>query len=101
MKTLHLILKKKWFDLILSGEKKEEYREIKDYWQKRLCGSDPDDQGFYYFDTITFTNGYAKDAPRFVIDLIDIRVDSGNPKWGAEEGVKYFVLTLGDIHGTP
>lgn len=34
--TLHLILKKKWFDMILSGEKKEEYRDIKDYWVNRL-----------------------------------------------------------------
>jgi hypothetical protein len=27
-KTLHLNLKKKWFDMILSGEKKAEYRNI-------------------------------------------------------------------------
>ena len=32
MRVLHLTLKKKWFDMILSGEKKEEYREIKSYW---------------------------------------------------------------------
>ena len=38
--TLHLTLKKKWFDLILSGEKKEEYREIKDYWCKRFCSKE-------------------------------------------------------------
>lgn len=36
MKILHLTLKKKWFDLIASGEKKEEYREIKDYWARRF-----------------------------------------------------------------
>lgn len=36
MKTLHLTLKKKWFDKITSGEKKEEYREIKPYWIRRL-----------------------------------------------------------------
>ena len=36
MKTLHLTLKKGWFDMILSGEKKEEYREIKPYWVRRL-----------------------------------------------------------------
>ena len=28
MKILHLTLNKKWFDMILLGEKKEEYREI-------------------------------------------------------------------------
>ena len=36
MKTLHLTLKKKWFDMIASGKKKEEYREIKPYWFERL-----------------------------------------------------------------
>ncbi len=36
MKILKLTLKKKWFDLILSGDKKEEYREIKPYWVRRL-----------------------------------------------------------------
>jgi hypothetical protein len=35
-KTLHLTLKKKWYDMIASGEKKEEYRELSFYWIKRL-----------------------------------------------------------------
>ena len=30
---LVLPIKKKWFDMILSGEKKEEYREIKRYYE--------------------------------------------------------------------
>lgn len=38
-KILHLTLKKKWFDMILSGVKKEEYREIKDYWARRFLYS--------------------------------------------------------------
>lgn len=37
MKVLHLTLKKKWFDMIASGEKKEEYREIKPFWITRFC----------------------------------------------------------------
>lgn len=36
MKVLHLTLKKQWFDMIASGEKLEEYREIKPYWVSRL-----------------------------------------------------------------
>ena len=32
---LVLPIKKKWFDMIISGEKKEEYREIKPYYDKR------------------------------------------------------------------
>ena len=35
-KVLCLAVSKKWFDLIASGEKREEYREIKPYWEKRL-----------------------------------------------------------------
>lgn len=35
-KILYLTLKKQWFDLISSGVKNEEYREIKPYWIKRL-----------------------------------------------------------------
>ena len=33
---LTLPIKKKWFDMIKSGEKKEEYREIKQYWFTRF-----------------------------------------------------------------
>lgn len=35
-KVLKLTLKKTWYDLILLGVKQEEYREIKEYWLKRL-----------------------------------------------------------------
>ena len=35
-KTLDLVLKSKWYDMITSGEKREEYREIKTYWENRL-----------------------------------------------------------------
>ncbi len=37
MKVLDLILKSKWYDMIDSGEKTEEYRQFKPYWIKRLC----------------------------------------------------------------
>ena len=35
-KTLHLVLKRKWWDMIASGIKKEEYRDVTPYWAKRL-----------------------------------------------------------------
>ena len=40
---LVLPIKKKWFDMIVSGEKKEEYREFKEYYHirfKRIFGLD-------------------------------------------------------------
>ena len=88
--------------MILSGEKKEEYREFKDFWVNRLC-----DQSKIYkinsyshfkeFDTITFSNGYSKDRDQFVIELKGIEIKKGNANWGAVEGEKYFVLSLGKI----
>ena len=38
-KILTLPLKKQWFEMTKTGIKKEEYREISDYWIKRLVDS--------------------------------------------------------------
>ena len=89
MNTLHLTLKKKWFDMILSGEKTEEYREIKPYWTKRFYS-----KKYHY---ICFRNGYASNAPQFTIELKSITPSIGKPEWGAEANKKYFVLYLGKI----
>lgn len=111
---LHLTLKKKWFDMILSGEKKEEYRETKGYWIERLSkiplGENfngweyhkiaqfiSSHKGFKTFDSIIFRNGYSKNAPEINIRLKNISVRTGNFSWGANEGTEYFVLELGDI----
>ena len=92
MSTLHLTLKKKWFDMILLGEKTEEYREIKPYWIKRFYS-----KKYHY---ISFRNGYTANAPQFTIELKSITPSTGKPEWGAEEGKTYFVLLLGKIINT-
>ena len=38
--TLHLVLKREWYDMIASGEKTEEYRAITAYWISRLLNHD-------------------------------------------------------------
>ena len=35
--TLNLVLKSNWYELIKAGTKKEEYRELTNYWERRLC----------------------------------------------------------------
>jgi hypothetical protein len=99
MKVLHLTLKKKWFDMILSGEKKEEYREIKPYWESRLC--EKWSLAFYpkEITTIVFTNGYGADKPSFEIELKSIDTGIGKQKWGGTTK-PVFVLTLGEILST-
>ena len=94
MKILELNLKKKWFDMILSGEKKEEYREIKPYWISRLM--DKQTNFFRKFDAVRFKNGYSKDAPNFLIEFKDICIDYGYSGWGADIGETYFVIKLGN-----
>ena len=87
MKTLKLVLKKKWYDMIASGEKKEEYREITDYWIKRISG-----KGYKF---VTFYLGYAKNRPSMTFEMQTPLIGTGIPQWGADLGKKYFVLRLG------
>lgn len=93
MKILHLTLKKKWFDMILSGEKKEEYREFKEYWKKRLDWYNPNG---YFINKIKFINGYGNNRPWFIVELERIQTGTGFIKWGAPAG-ECFILKLGKI----
>jgi len=92
MKILHLNLKKKWFDMILSGEKTEEYREIKQYWTTRL----KDFLVKKSFDCVVFRNGYGYKSPSFKIELISIDFGVSKKEWSGKEEYCY-VLKLGEI----
>lgn len=101
MKTLHLTLKKKWFDMIASGEKKEEYREVKPYWEKRLANvvvkiGGEDIEFKRWWDVVQFKNGYGKYSPIIKYKWHRIEIREGKPEWGAEPGKKYFVIKLGE-----
>ena len=95
MKTLTLTLKKKWFDMIKSDVKKEEYLEFNEYWNKRLLWTAkyPIERrekynGLLAFDTIVFTLGYPKaddTGRRLVFKNPKIRIGEGKPEWGAEK----------------
>ena len=77
---LILPIKRKWFDMILSGEKKEEYRDIKPYYDTRLMD--------------TFGMIWVGD------ELIrSLSAGYGREEWGAEPGKKYYILTIENIGG--
>jgi hypothetical protein len=102
MKILHLNVKRKWFDMIDSGEKKEEYRAMKPYWQARLVKD-----GYWHsqavkdFDIIRFKNGYGKNARMMDVEFLGgYPADHGRREWGGYEEIRYcriFVLRLGKI----
>ena len=87
---LTLPIKKKWFDMIKSGEKKEEYRDIKPYYDSRFKIYSPFESDFMY---VVFRNGYRKDSPRIKCYCY-ISKGPGNPEWGAEPNKLYYVLKI-------
>lgn len=123
-KPLHLVLTEHWYDMIASGEKKEEYRDITAYWVKRLYDKlVPDADGAFErrrltsneakimgfldkaiehfpivpkpYTEVTFQRAYPKNPPRMTFTIESITIGTGNPDWGAEPGKKYFVIKLG------
>lgn len=112
---LVLPIKKRWFEMIVSGEKKEEYREIKPYYNKCL-GNEV--IGFPFTDAIVenfknikgydknqfkdieivFRNGYRGDSPK-VKCKCKLRIGQGKTEWGAQEGEKYYILEILEILG--
>ena len=114
MKTLTLSLKKRWFDMIKACIKKEEYREISEFWRKRLvdeislvrefnstkdskmtCG-ELTKKHIRKFDKLVFTLGYPRaddKERRLTFKNPKIRIGTGKPEWGAEPGKNYFVIS--------
>lgn len=93
-KVLHLTLKKKWFDMIASGAKKEEYRACKPYWFNRLHGWHGPD--YKCFDLVHFRNGYNQCSPSLLIECLGISRGIGKNEWGAPEEEVY-IIKLGRI----
>ncbi len=63
MNRLHLSIYKKWFDEILLGSKKTEYREIKPFYDKLLKN---------HYDEVKFVNGYGEERPFLVVKVTKI-----------------------------
>lgn len=105
---LTLTIKKKWFDMIKSGEKKEEYREIKPYYDSRFEAFIPDvgniktiktDLGVAIApvaDKLILRNGYSKNSPK-IMCKVKIKKGYGKASWGAIPNKKYYVIEILEI----
>ena len=120
MRILDLSLTYHWYDMIASGEKKEEYRELKEFYFKRLntdwhlhleqgcykgCKDftfDPKKcircQKFFDFpyDAVRFHRGQGGKVS-MLVECKGIRIDYGKSEWGAPEDKPVFIISLGEI----
>lgn len=83
--------------MIASGEKKEEYREIKLYWQRRLIVKPNMSMSFNIYDTVMFRNGYAKDAPSITVECKGIEIGKAKPEWSDNWKGEVFIIKLGRL----
>ncbi len=125
MATLHLPLKKVWFEMTAEDIKPEDYREITPYWVKRLMrhfsGRKISDEfashiafnlnqgqidyamksfcvDFIKFEITKLTNGYPQstDTERIInLEHKGIKVGYGKLEWGAEPNKLYFIIKHG------
>lgn len=107
---LTLPIKKKWYDMILSEEKKEEYREIKPYYTTRFrkllyISESFSDDDFYEFlrskslrntFNMRFRNGYSANSPTMTTKIV-LSIGTGKLEWGAELGKEYYVLRILEV----
>lgn len=109
-KVLTLTVNKEWFSRILSGVKKEEYREIKPYWVARLFydrfgklspvlvkeltdyiikhgdtehfeAKNGIEVSFIPYTHVLFINGYGDDKPRIEKEIESIDIDRPRKGW--------------------
>ena len=104
MKILDLPLKRTWYEMIESGIKTEEYREVKPYWCKRLVScricvchwgetscmfpdSVPDVKKYTH---VRFRYGYT--SRTMLREIESISIGYGKPEWGAPTDKQVFII---------
>ena len=122
-KTLHLVLKRKWWEMIDSGEKTEEYRDVNHYWAIRLLDRQyrwysqnidypnnfidwlcfrliHNDISFRSYENVCFHLGYTNNTMTFKITSMNVMYgEVCRQEWGAEPDKYYFVIKLGEKIG--
>lgn len=90
-RVLRLTLKKKWFDMIASGDKKEEYRVPGKWILSRLRDKE--------YDVIEFKNGYGPNVPRMEVEYLGWKFSFGKREWGggAAPGNPFATILIGAV----
>lgn len=82
-----LTIRQRWLDAIMRGDKQEEYREIKPFYD-RIFGPRLGKPM-----TVRFRAGYRPDSP-IIETVVKPRIGGGRVCWGAQEERQYYVLEI-------
>ena len=88
---LPLVLRRKWFDEIRLGGKREEYRDSTPYWAIRLSNWDNAPAEHH---VVEFRLGYGHDAPRmaFCSPWYAVTDECRHPEWGEPDTLHYIII---------
>lgn len=97
---LNLTIRRKWLDMIASGEKREEYRRA-DNRQVARAYARAMRHGVPLDPVVVLRAGYTMQSPALVVELADMTPRGArevlHPEWGEERGVPRFVIELGRV----
>lgn len=101
-KLLTLSLKRPPFDVMVTGEKKMEFREKSSWMTGRLVDSKTGQDKFY--DRVLFRNGYGESRPAFTVSYKGYKLETGGIdeeysnglRVHHEPGEEVYVIFLGD-----
>ena len=95
--VLNLTIKRRWFDMINSGVKREEYRignaqvaKAYDSAAHRRTESDL---------VMVLRNGYRMDSPALVVRIVgfSFRTKAEHPEWGEPTGVRHYAVLFDKV----
>lgn len=96
---LNLTIKRCWFDMIASGQKREEYRSLDN---KKVGDKFVYRSGWSKgAQVMVLRNGYSMGSPALAVRVYGIILrngdDSVHPEWGEPTDRTHFVIMLGDV----
>lgn len=94
-RILPLVLAGKWYRMIDSGEKTEEYRERTRYWQTRIRKWWSQRWSSPHKTIVEFRFAYGPNAPRMAFEVRSVGILSGfakHPEWGEPTGSHYVIV---------
>ena len=99
---LHIPIKREFFDAILAGTKKEEYRDFSPFWISRLATVNERGEvdGFREYDIVRFRNGYNPDSPVMDVEFIETIIQKNTSAPRRSKSRYIFAILLGKVLAT-